>query len=110
MPAIRKTSSPKDPSAKLGFEAALALTACRPQGSPGVPPASSEIGSGQDGHAPLRADYVLAAAVRDSAIPKAKPCRRACRRQDNPMPFNPALLGTKVAWVQHFIHNIALAA
>ena len=31
---------------------------------------------------------LLATAARESAIPKAKPCRRACRRQDNPMPFN----------------------
>lgn len=30
----------------------------------------------------------LATAERDSALPNAKPHRRACRRQDNPMPFN----------------------
>ncbi len=42
----------------------------------------------RDLHPDLRADYVLATAMRDSAITKAKPCRKACRRQDNPMPFN----------------------
>lgn len=31
---------------------------------------------------------LLATARRDSAIFKAKPFRRACRRQDNPTPFN----------------------
>ena len=41
----------------------------------------------RDLHPDLRADYVLATARRDSAIIKAKPFRRACRRQDNP-PFN----------------------
>jgi len=39
-------------------------------------------------HPVLRADYVPATAMRDSAITKAKPDRRACRRHDNPMPFN----------------------
>lgn len=31
---------------------------------------------------------LLATAERDSAFSNAKPYRRACRRHDNPMPFN----------------------
>lgn len=41
-----------------------------------------------DFHPDLRVNYVLATAERDSAFLIAKPNRRACLRQDNPMPFN----------------------